>query len=30
VTVADGRLTLSQGSAADKATRINYVEISQP
>jgi glucose/arabinose dehydrogenase len=30
VTVSDGRLTLSQGSAVDKATRINYLEISQP
>jgi glucose/arabinose dehydrogenase len=30
VTVSDGRLTLTQGAAADKATRINYVEISQP
>lgn len=29
ITVADGRLTLSQGSAIEKATRINYVEISQ-
>ncbi len=30
VTVADGRLTIDQGSAADKATRINYVEIAPP
>jgi hypothetical protein len=30
VTVSDGRLTLSQGSAADKSTRINYVEINRP
>lgn|GEM_PF-3939995 len=30
VTIADGRLTLSQGSAAEKATRINYVEVSKP
>ncbi len=30
VTVADGRLTLTQGSAAEKATRINYIEISVP
>jgi hypothetical protein len=30
VTVSDGRLTLTQGSAVDKATRINYIEISQP
>ncbi|HEX2873475.1 MAG TPA: PQQ-dependent sugar dehydrogenase [Polyangiaceae bacterium] len=29
VTVADGRLTLSQASAIEKATRINYLEISQ-
>ena len=28
VTVTDGRLTLDQGTAHDKATRINYVEIS--
>ena len=27
VTVSDGRLTLDQGAAADKATRINYVHI---
>lgn len=27
VTVADGRLTLNQGNAAEKATRINYVHI---
>jgi glucose/arabinose dehydrogenase len=30
VTVSDGRLTLSQGSAADKSTRINYIEINRP
>jgi glucose/arabinose dehydrogenase len=30
VTVADGRLTLTQGAAADKSTRINYIEISRP
>jgi alpha-beta hydrolase superfamily lysophospholipase len=30
VTVSDGRLTLSQGSAAEKATRINYIEVSRP
>ncbi len=29
VTVTDGRLTIDQGSAAEMATRINYVEISQ-
>jgi hypothetical protein len=29
VTVSDGRLTLTQGSAVDKATRINYVEITR-
>ncbi|MBU6309981.1 MAG: hypothetical protein KJS77_09575 [Planctomycetes bacterium] len=27
ITVSDGRLTLDQGSAANKATRINYLEI---
>ncbi|MEX0610912.1 MAG: PQQ-dependent sugar dehydrogenase, partial [Pirellulales bacterium] len=27
VTVSDGRLTLDQGAAADKATRINYIHI---
>jgi hypothetical protein len=27
VTVTDGRLTLDQGSAPDKATRINYIQI---
>ena len=27
VTVSDGRLTIDQGAAADKATRINYVHI---
>jgi glucose/arabinose dehydrogenase len=30
ITVSDGRLTLSQGSAADKSTRINYIEINRP
>jgi glucose/arabinose dehydrogenase len=30
VSVSDGRLTLRQGTAADKATRINYIEVSQP
>ncbi|HKY36420.1 MAG TPA: PQQ-dependent sugar dehydrogenase [Polyangiaceae bacterium] len=30
VTVSDGRLTVTQGSAADKSTRINYIEIHQP
>ena len=30
VLVGDGRLTLSQGGAADKATRVNFVEISRP
>jgi glucose/arabinose dehydrogenase len=30
VTVSDGRLTLSQGSAVDKATRINYIEVNRP
>ncbi|HXI57096.1 MAG TPA: PQQ-dependent sugar dehydrogenase, partial [Polyangia bacterium] len=30
VTVSDGRLTLDQGSAADLATRIDYVEITIP
>jgi hypothetical protein len=28
ITVADGRLTLSQGSAGELATRINFVEVS--
>jgi hypothetical protein len=28
VTVTDGRLTLDQGSAVEKATRINYIEIT--
>lgn len=28
VTVSDGKLTLDQGAAANKATRINYIEIS--
>ncbi len=27
VTVADGRLTLDQGTAAEKATRINYIHV---
>jgi hypothetical protein len=30
VTVADGRLTLSQGSAGELATRINFIEVSAP
>ena len=30
ITVTDGRLTLTQGSAADKSTRINYIEVSRP
>jgi hypothetical protein len=30
VTVSDGRLTVSQGAAAEKSTRINYLEISRP
>ncbi len=30
VTVNDGRLTVTQGSAAEKATRINYIEVSRP
>jgi glucose/arabinose dehydrogenase len=30
VTVSDGRLTITQGGAADKSTRINYVEVSLP
>lgn len=30
VSVADGRLTLDQGSAFDKKTRINYIEINAP
>jgi hypothetical protein len=30
VTISDGRLTLGQGSAVDKSTRINYIEVSQP
>lgn len=29
VTVNDGRLTLDMGSAGDKSTRINYIEISE-
>lgn len=29
VTVSDGRLTLDQGSAPDKATRLNYIVIDQ-
>ena len=30
ITIADGRLTLSQGSASELATRINFVEVSAP
>jgi hypothetical protein len=30
VSVSDGRLTVTQGSAADKSTRINYLEVSRP
>lgn len=30
VVVSDGRLTFTQGAAADKSTRINYIEISVP
>lgn len=30
VLVTDGRLTLDQGTAWDKATRINYIEINSP
>jgi hypothetical protein len=30
VLVSDGRLTVTQGSAADKATRINFIEVSRP
>jgi len=30
VAVSDGRLTVSQGTAAEKSTRINYLEISRP
>jgi hypothetical protein len=30
VTVSDGRLTLTQGSAPEKATRINYLEVRLP
>jgi hypothetical protein len=30
ITVADGRLTLTQGTAGELATRINYVEVSAP
>jgi hypothetical protein len=30
VLVSDGRLTVTQGAAADKATRINFIEISRP
>jgi glucose/arabinose dehydrogenase len=30
ITVNDGRLTVTQGSAADKATRINYLEVRLP
>jgi hypothetical protein len=29
VSVSDGRLTITQGGAVDKATRINYVEITR-
>jgi hypothetical protein len=29
VTVSDGKLTIDQGAAPDKSTRINYVEITQ-
>jgi hypothetical protein len=29
ITVSDGRLTVDQGPAAEKATRINYLEISR-
>ncbi|HEX6964074.1 MAG TPA: NPCBM/NEW2 domain-containing protein, partial [Lacipirellula sp.] len=29
VTVTDGRLTLDQGAAADRATRINFIEIAE-
>jgi hypothetical protein len=29
VTVSDGQLTIDQGGAAEKKTRINYVEIAQ-
>jgi hypothetical protein len=30
ITVADGRLTLSQGDADELATRINFIEVSAP
>jgi hypothetical protein len=30
ITVADGRLTLSQGSAGELATRINFIEVGAP
>lgn len=30
ITVADGRLTLSQGTAGELATRINFIEINAP
>jgi hypothetical protein len=30
ITVADGRLTLSQGTAGELATRINFIEVSAP
>jgi hypothetical protein len=30
VLVTDGRVTINQGAAAEKATRIDYVEISRP
>ena len=29
VTVTDGRLTITQGNAIEKATRINYVEVTR-
>jgi glucose/arabinose dehydrogenase len=30
ILVTDGRLTVNQGSAAEKSTRINFIEISRP
>jgi hypothetical protein len=30
ISVTDGRLTVTQGSAADKSTRIDYLEVRQP
>jgi hypothetical protein len=30
ISVADGRLTLSQDSAGERATRINFIEVSAP